>query len=76
MSVRALPTEPSWYLERLLMRWPLSMRLRLKFQDAKAREARIATRARAAQIHRIRLALGTVDVDTLCQVEQLLARSV
>lgn len=68
----ALPTENSSYLEHLLMRWPCSIRLQLKVQAARRREARIANRARAAQLARIRQGLAVADVNTLGQVERLL----
>lgn len=63
------------YLERLLMRWPCSIRLQLKVQAARRREARIGARAHAAMVFRIRQHLATADMDTLHQVEQLLEAS-
>ncbi len=73
--IRALPTENSSYLERLLMRWPCSIRLQLKVQTAKRREGRIYARAHAAIVFRIRQRLATADMDTLHQVERFLKES-
>lgn len=69
---RALHLENSSTLERLLMRWPCSIRLQMKVQAARRREARIGARARGAQLARIRHALAVADVNTLCRVEKLL----
>lgn len=71
-SLRALPTENASYLERLLMRWPCSIRLQLKVQAARRREARIGAHARAALLGRIRPHLLTAALATLQQVARLL----
>lgn len=70
--IRALPHETTAFLEGLLRRFPRSVRLRLKWQHAKAREEAIGARYRAALMARIREGLAEADMALLLKVEALL----
>jgi len=56
------------HLERLMMRWPNSARLKLAIKEAKLREAREAERAARALRGQIRKALMGADIKTLKNV--------
>jgi hypothetical protein len=53
------------HLERLLMRWPCSIRLKLELATAKRREAYRAKKARAKVVGQIMAGLKTADLATL-----------
>ena len=53
------------HLERLLMRWPCSARLKYEIKKAKQREARETERAARALRGKIRKAIKGVDLRTL-----------
>lgn len=59
-------------LERLLLRWPKSPRLRRALADAKAREEREARRTRETLVRAIRDGLSSADLPTLQRVSDLL----
>jgi hypothetical protein len=52
-------------IERLLMRWPCSLHLKLQLAKAKKREARARAKARAEVLRRIHADLKTADLPTL-----------
>lgn len=68
MSAHIPDHATSAHLERLLMRWPMSIRLKLALKEAREREAREAERAARALRGQIRKALMSADIRTLKNV--------
>lgn len=71
----AIPQESTSRLERLFHRWPRSMRLRLKVQAARRRDATRAAKARGEVLKRIKAGLAEADLALLNRVAEMLEAS-
>jgi|GEM_PF-5297513 len=63
-------------IERLLMRWPLSARLKYELKKARIREERQRKRARAKLLRTIKGRLKGAEMQTLREIADQLAAAV